>query len=141
MMTSGNPKLIFHIQLLFFPTSSPLVIAAADNSSPMIEHDAMSGTILYSTASAAFPAPISTPRIRIASFMDFDSSMTVGKNLKITLTGIVSLSVTCIRFMAARNSDTLVVFTIYLARMAVGSIFVMIYSINARADSKTVSSC
>jgi hypothetical protein len=141
IMISANPNLIFQIQLLFSPTSNPRVMAAAESSSPIIEQEAISGTMLYSTASVAFFDPISIPRIRIASLIDFASSATVGKNLKITLIGIVSLSDTCIRCIAAKNSDTLVDLTIYLARIMVGSIFVITYNIRANTDSMTFRLC
>ena len=96
--------------LVRFPgLSKPLVSAAAESSSPILTMDIIKGIIRYSNNASGPHLPRRIWRIRIASEIALYSSLIVGKNLKITASGMVSLSEMCIRSIEAMNSLTVVV--------------------------------
>ena len=98
----------------------PLVIAAADSSSPMLTHEKRSGIILNSNILRTLPPPNMTPLILMASLIEEYSSLIVGKNLITTAKETAIPSGTCIFCMQDMNSPILVVLTTYQAVIIAG---------------------
>ena len=96
-----------HRLVRFFGEPRPLVSAEQERSSPAFTVEMMRGTIRYSIMSKGLFGVI--PLIFIAALIAPASSLTVGKNRKITDNGIVILSVMCIFFIEPINSLTDVV--------------------------------
>ena len=112
--------------VLFTGAPSPLVTAAADNSSPMLIQEKSRGTRRYSIILVTLPLPKAIPLMRIASRIARYSSDNVGKNRIITAIEIVSPWGKCIRFIAAINSLIFVVEMQYQTIIIVGANCVII---------------
>ena len=115
---------MLHIFVRFFGEPSPLVSAEQERSSPAFTVEITRGTILYSNIRIGLLGVI--PLIFIAALIESASSLTVGKNRKITDNGIVILSVTCIFFIEPINSLTDVVIIRKKAAITQGANLVMI---------------
>ena len=97
------------ILVLCFKPPKPLVRAAADNSSPILTTDIISGITRYSRSAVGFCQNFFVPnwisRIRMASVIAADSSPSVGMNRNTTVMGMMNASGTCHFSIAATNSS------------------------------------
>ena len=133
---------MLQMSVRFTGAPSPRVRAAAESSSPIFTMEIIKGISRYSSIFPGCFPPKRMPRIRMASRMTAFSSPMVGKNRKITDSGMTIFSERCIRFMAARKSLTEVEAMRKAPIMIPGANrVIMEHTARSRKDGSPVSRC